>query len=87
MRIVKRDRRATFPQIAADFNTVSPTSDRSICILSDNLHSFMSIVYSDGLAEFQQDNVTTHTSINANIGSMSSLPEFGHFPASQNHQT
>ncbi|GFW36471.1 transposable element Tcb2 transposase [Trichonephila clavipes] len=34
--------------------------DRYVSILSDHLHPFMSIVHSDGLGEFQQDNVTPH---------------------------
>ncbi|GBN75579.1 hypothetical protein AVEN_88134-1 [Araneus ventricosus] len=33
-----------------------------LSILSDHLHSFMSIVHSDGLAQFQQDNATPHAS-------------------------
>ncbi|PRD23477.1 UNVERIFIED_CONTAM: hypothetical protein NCL1_46232 [Trichonephila clavipes] len=38
------------------------TGDRYLNILSDHLHPFMFIVYSDGLGEFQQDHATTHTS-------------------------
>ncbi|GFV68805.1 transposable element Tcb2 transposase [Trichonephila clavipes] len=34
------------------------TGDRYASILSDHLHTFMSIVPSDGLGEFQQDNAT-----------------------------
>ncbi|GFX39627.1 transposable element Tcb2 transposase [Trichonephila clavipes] len=34
------------------------TDDRYVDILSDQLHPFMSIVHSDGLGEFQQDNAT-----------------------------
>ncbi|GFW15991.1 transposable element Tcb2 transposase [Trichonephila clavipes] len=37
-------------------------SDRCVSILSDYLHPFMSIVYSDGFGEFQQDKVTPHQS-------------------------
>ncbi|GBN73438.1 hypothetical protein AVEN_175874-1 [Araneus ventricosus] len=37
-------------------------SDRYLSILPDHLHSFMSIVNSDGLGQFQQDNATSHTS-------------------------
>ncbi|GFW20012.1 transposable element tcb2 transposase [Trichonephila clavipes] len=37
------------------------SGDRYISILSDHLHPFMSIVYSDGLGEFQQNNTTPHT--------------------------
>ncbi|GBM50521.1 hypothetical protein AVEN_160743-1 [Araneus ventricosus] len=36
--------------------------DRYLSILSDRLHSFMSIVHSDGLGQFQQDNGTPHAS-------------------------
>ncbi|GFT15000.1 uncharacterized protein TNCV_4315871 [Trichonephila clavipes] len=32
--------------------------DKYVGILSDHLHLFMSIVHSDGLGEFQQDNAT-----------------------------
>ncbi|GBN80460.1 hypothetical protein AVEN_245508-1 [Araneus ventricosus] len=39
------------------------TGDRYLSILPDHLHSFMSIVYSDGLGQFQQDNATPHASI------------------------
>ncbi|GBN33873.1 hypothetical protein AVEN_211818-1 [Araneus ventricosus] len=35
------------------------TGDRYLSILSDHLHLFMSIVQSDGLGRFQQDNATT----------------------------
>ncbi|GFX91094.1 transposable element tcb2 transposase [Trichonephila clavipes] len=38
------------------------TIDRYVSILSDLLPSFMSIVHSDGLGEFQQANTATHTS-------------------------
>ncbi|GBN52123.1 hypothetical protein AVEN_235828-1 [Araneus ventricosus] len=38
------------------------TSDRYLRILSDHLHSFMSIAHSDGLGQFQQDNATPHAS-------------------------
>ncbi|GBL99254.1 hypothetical protein AVEN_116467-1 [Araneus ventricosus] len=33
-----------------------------LSILSDHLHSFMSIVHSDVLGQFQQDNATLHAS-------------------------
>ncbi|GBN54567.1 hypothetical protein AVEN_110488-1 [Araneus ventricosus] len=36
------------------------TGERYLSILSDNLHSFMSIVNSDGLGRFQLDNATPH---------------------------
>ncbi|GFW42448.1 transposable element tcb2 transposase [Trichonephila clavipes] len=42
--------------------------DRYISILSDHLYPFMSIVHSDELGEFQQDNATSHTSRIANEG-------------------
>ncbi|GFU01787.1 transposable element Tcb2 transposase [Trichonephila clavipes] len=35
------------------------TGDRYISILSDHLHPFMSIVHSDRLGEFQQENFTS----------------------------
>ncbi|GFU75713.1 uncharacterized protein TNCV_1651731 [Trichonephila clavipes] len=38
------------------------TGNMYVSILSDHLHPFMSIVHSDGLVEFQQDNATPHTS-------------------------
>ncbi|GBM86094.1 hypothetical protein AVEN_41236-1 [Araneus ventricosus] len=38
------------------------TGDRYLRILPDHLYSFMSIVHSDGLGQFQQDNATPHAS-------------------------
>ncbi|GBM85494.1 hypothetical protein AVEN_167644-1 [Araneus ventricosus] len=38
------------------------TGDRYLSILPDHLHSFMPIVHSDGLGQFQQDNATPHAS-------------------------
>ncbi|GBM98246.1 hypothetical protein AVEN_85505-1 [Araneus ventricosus] len=38
------------------------TGDRYLSIPPDHLHPFMSIVHSDGLGHFQQDNVTPHAS-------------------------
>ncbi|GBL80290.1 hypothetical protein AVEN_92216-1 [Araneus ventricosus] len=38
------------------------TGDRYLNILSDHLHSFMSIVHSDRLGQFQQDNATPQAS-------------------------
>ncbi|GBM22754.1 hypothetical protein AVEN_196121-1 [Araneus ventricosus] len=38
------------------------TGDRYATILYDHLYPFMSIVYSDGSGQFQQDNATAHTS-------------------------
>uniref|UniRef100_A0A2L2Z4L5 Transposable element Tc1 transposase n=1 Tax=Parasteatoda tepidariorum TaxID=114398 RepID=A0A2L2Z4L5_PARTP len=40
----------------------SLTGDGYVRILFDHLHPFMSIVHSDGLGQFQQDNSTPHTS-------------------------
>ncbi|GFU43050.1 transposable element Tcb2 transposase [Trichonephila clavipes] len=40
----------------------SLTLDRYVRILCDYLHSFTSIVHSDGLGEFQQDNAIPYTS-------------------------
>ncbi|GBL83708.1 hypothetical protein AVEN_132626-1 [Araneus ventricosus] len=36
--------------------------NRYLSILSDHLHSFMSIFHSDGLGQFQQENGTPHAS-------------------------
>ncbi|GFW22226.1 transposable element tcb2 transposase [Trichonephila clavipes] len=47
------------PQIRLD---ATSTGDRYVSILSDYLHPFMSIVYSDGFGDFQQDNATPHMS-------------------------
>ncbi|GBN41436.1 hypothetical protein AVEN_174873-1 [Araneus ventricosus] len=38
------------------------TGDRYLSILPDHLHSFMPIVHSDGLGQFQQDNATPQAS-------------------------
>ncbi|GBL82973.1 hypothetical protein AVEN_106470-1 [Araneus ventricosus] len=38
------------------------TGDRYLSILPDHLHSFISIVHSDGLGQFQQGNATPHAS-------------------------
>ena len=38
------------------------TGDMYIHILDDHLHPFMSNVHSDGLRQFEQDNVISHTS-------------------------
>ncbi|GBN69105.1 hypothetical protein AVEN_142743-1 [Araneus ventricosus] len=43
-------------------DTSRDDSDRYLSILSDHLHSFMSIVHSDGLGQFQKDNATPHAS-------------------------
>ncbi|GBM26931.1 hypothetical protein AVEN_196878-1 [Araneus ventricosus] len=39
------------------------TGDRYLSILPDNLYSFMPIVHSDGLGQFQQDNATPHSRV------------------------
>ncbi|GBN04538.1 hypothetical protein AVEN_205686-1 [Araneus ventricosus] len=49
------------------------TGDRYLSILSDHLHSFMSIVHSDGLGQFQQDNATPYASRVATKGSRNTL--------------
>ncbi|GBM83489.1 hypothetical protein AVEN_74109-1 [Araneus ventricosus] len=38
------------------------TGDRNLSVLPDHLHSLMSIVHSDELGQFQQDNATPHAS-------------------------
>ncbi|GFV58963.1 transposable element Tcb2 transposase [Trichonephila clavipes] len=55
------------------------TSDWYVSILSDHLHSFMSIVHSDELVEFQQDNATPHTSRIATYWFQEHSSQFGHF--------
>ncbi|GFT21117.1 uncharacterized protein TNCV_2582001 [Trichonephila clavipes] len=40
------------------------TGDKYVSILSDHLHPFMSIVHSDRLREFQQDNATPQNAQN-----------------------
>ncbi|GBO16482.1 hypothetical protein AVEN_260726-1 [Araneus ventricosus] len=49
------------------------TGERYFSILSDHLHSFMSIVHSDGLGQFQQDNATPHASLLLSSGSRNTL--------------
>ncbi|GFV11880.1 transposable element Tcb2 transposase [Trichonephila clavipes] len=53
--------------------------ERIVNILSDHLRSFMYIVYSDGIGEFQQDNATPHTSRIATEGLQEHSSEFRHF--------
>ncbi|GFX91827.1 transposable element Tcb2 transposase [Trichonephila clavipes] len=60
------------------------TSDRYVSILSDHLHPFMSIVHSDGLGEFQQDNATLHTSRIAAEWLQEHSAEFRHFRLATN---
>ncbi|GBL98204.1 hypothetical protein AVEN_268288-1 [Araneus ventricosus] len=55
------------------------TGDRYLNILSDRLHSFMSIVHSDGLGQFQQDNATPHTSRVATKWLQEHSSDFRHF--------
>ncbi|GFQ96684.1 transposable element Tcb2 transposase [Trichonephila clavata] len=55
------------------------TGDRFASILSYHLHSFMSIVHSDELGEFQQDNATPHTSRIATEWLQEHSFEFKHF--------
>ncbi|GFW97868.1 transposable element tcb2 transposase [Trichonephila clavipes] len=57
----------------------TPTGDRYASFLFDHLHPFMSIMNSDGLGEFQQDNATTHTSIIATEWLQEHSSEFRYF--------
>ncbi|GFX08770.1 transposable element Tcb2 transposase [Trichonephila clavipes] len=54
-------------------------TDRYISILSDNLHPFMSIVHSDGLRKFKQDNATPTTSRIATYWLQEHSSGFRHF--------
>ncbi|GFW20200.1 transposable element Tcb2 transposase [Trichonephila clavipes] len=54
------------------------TGDRYVSILYDHLHPFISIVHSDSLGKFQQDNATPHTSRIATEGLQEHSSEFGH---------
>ncbi|GFW67866.1 transposable element Tcb2 transposase [Trichonephila clavipes] len=58
---------------------MSLTSERYVGILSDHVHPFMSIVHSDRLGEFQQDNATPHTSRIATEWLQEHSSEFRHF--------
>ncbi|GFV25266.1 transposable element Tcb2 transposase [Trichonephila clavipes] len=63
--------------------------DRYVSILSNHLHPFMSIVHSDRLGEFQQDNVTSHTSRITTYWLHEHPSEFRHFrcpPKSPRHE-
>ncbi|GFY11419.1 transposable element tcb2 transposase [Trichonephila clavipes] len=53
---------------------------RYVSILFDHLYPFMSIVHSDGLGQFQQDNVTPHSSRIATEWLQKHSSEFRHFP-------
>ncbi|GBM40856.1 hypothetical protein AVEN_6919-1 [Araneus ventricosus] len=55
------------------------TDDRYLNILPDHLHSFMSIVHSDGLGQFQQDNATPHASRVATKWLQEHSSDFRHF--------
>ncbi|GBM78951.1 hypothetical protein AVEN_167656-1, partial [Araneus ventricosus] len=55
------------------------TADRYFSILPDHLHSFMSIVHSDGLGQFQQDNATPHASRVATKWLQEHSSDFRHF--------
>ncbi|GFU57565.1 transposable element tcb2 transposase [Trichonephila clavipes] len=55
------------------------TGDKYVSILSDHLHPFMSIVHSDELGEFQQDNAIPHTSRIATEWPQEHSSEFRHF--------
>ncbi|GBM67544.1 hypothetical protein AVEN_73680-1 [Araneus ventricosus] len=55
------------------------TGDRYLSILSDHLHSFMSIVHSDGLGQFQQDSATPHVSRVATKWLQEHSSDFRHF--------
>ncbi|GBN44482.1 hypothetical protein AVEN_200274-1 [Araneus ventricosus] len=55
------------------------TGDRYLSILSDHLHSFMSIMHSDGLGQFQQENATPHASRVATKWLQEHSSDFRHF--------
>ncbi|GBM08381.1 hypothetical protein AVEN_108377-1 [Araneus ventricosus] len=55
------------------------TGDRYLNILSDHLHSFMSIVHSDGLGQFQKDNATLQASRVATKWLQEHCSDFRHF--------
>ncbi|GBM27770.1 hypothetical protein AVEN_183073-1 [Araneus ventricosus] len=55
------------------------TGDRYLSILSNHLHPFMSIVHSDGLGQFQQDNATPHASRVATKWLQEHSSDFRHF--------
>ncbi|GBM06693.1 hypothetical protein AVEN_190904-1 [Araneus ventricosus] len=55
------------------------TGDRYLSILFDHLHLFMSIVHSDGLGQFQQDNTTPHASRVATKWLQEHSSDFRHF--------
>ncbi|GBO21983.1 hypothetical protein AVEN_2328-1 [Araneus ventricosus] len=55
------------------------TSDMYLSILPDHLHSFMSIVHSDGLGQFQQHNATPRVSRVATKWLQKHSSDFRHF--------
>ncbi|GBN20775.1 hypothetical protein AVEN_109182-1 [Araneus ventricosus] len=55
------------------------TGDRYLRILSDHLYTFMSIVHSDGLGQFQRDNATSHASRVATKWLQEHSSDFRHF--------
>ncbi|GBN70987.1 hypothetical protein AVEN_196764-1 [Araneus ventricosus] len=55
------------------------TGDRYLSILSDHLYSFMPIVHSNGLGQFQQDNATLHASRVATKWLQEHSSDFRHF--------
>ncbi|GBM92888.1 hypothetical protein AVEN_205218-1 [Araneus ventricosus] len=55
------------------------TGGKYLSILSDHLHSFLSIVNSDGLGQFQQDNATPHASRVATKWFQEHSSDFRHF--------
>ncbi|GBO03940.1 hypothetical protein AVEN_116441-1 [Araneus ventricosus] len=55
------------------------TGDRYLSILPDHLHSFMSIVHSEGLEQFKQDNATPHASRVATKWLQEHSSDFRHF--------
>ncbi|GBM76814.1 hypothetical protein AVEN_122191-1 [Araneus ventricosus] len=55
------------------------TGDMYLSILSGHLYSFMSIVHSDGLGQFQQDNATLHASRVATKWLQEHSSDFRHF--------
>ncbi|GBO04217.1 hypothetical protein AVEN_101118-1 [Araneus ventricosus] len=55
------------------------TGERYLSILSDHLHSFMSIVYSDRSGQFQQGNATPHASRVATKWLQEHSSDFRHF--------
>ncbi|GBM73172.1 hypothetical protein AVEN_30056-1 [Araneus ventricosus] len=57
----------------------TPPGARYLSILSDHLHSFMSILHSDGLGQFQQDNATPHLSRVATKWLQKHSSDFRHF--------